>query len=73
MFENKILGKIFGLKNVNTLHNVELHNLCGNADIITMLKSCRLQWVGHVALIIDGRRAYKVLLRKPEGNCPPGI
>ena len=30
------------------LHNVELHNPYGNADIITTPKSFRFRWAGHV-------------------------
>ena len=40
------------------------------ADIIRMLMSCRLRWAGHVALMGDGRRAYKILIGKPEGTRP---
>ena len=46
------------------------HNLYGNADIIRMLKSYRLQWAGYVAWMGDGRRAHKLLLGKPEGDVP---
>ena len=53
------------------LHNVELHNLYGNADIITVLKSRRLQLACHVARMGDGKRAHK-LLGKPEGKGPHG-
>ena len=47
---------------------MELHNLYGNANIIRMFKSRRLQWAGHVAQMGDGRRAHKLLLGKPEGE-----
>ena len=51
---------------------MELHNLYGNADIIRMLKSLRLQLAGLVAWMGDGRREPKILLGKPEGTCPHG-
>ena len=54
------------------LRNIELRNLCGNADIIKPLKSYRLRWAGHVARMGDGRRARKILLGKPEGTRPRG-
>ena len=47
---------------------MELHNLYRNGDIINTLKSHRLRWAGHVARIGDGRRAYKILLGKPDGT-----
>ena len=62
---------IFIISEWRKLHYVELHNL-GNADTIRMLKSCRLQWAGHIAWMEDGRRAHKLLLGKPEGKWPCG-
>ena len=37
-----------------------------------MLKSRRLRWAGLIARMVDGRRAYKILLGKPEGTRPRG-
>ena len=37
-----------------------------------MLKSRRLQRVGHVPQTGDGRRVHKLLLGTPEGKCLPG-
>ena len=54
LFENKILRKIYGPNRDEQrgerrkLHTVKLHNLYGNADIMTF-KSRRLRWAGHVA------------------------
>ena len=70
VFENKILREILGPKGDEQigkwrkLHNLEIHNLYGNADIIRMLKSHRFRWAGHVARMGDGRRAEG----KPEGR-----
>ena len=78
VFENRILRKIFGPKKYEQtgewrkLRNVELRNLCGNADIIRTLKSLRLPWVGHVARMRNERMAHKLLLRKPEKKHPRG-
>jgi hypothetical protein len=33
------------------LHNEELHNLYSSPNIIRMIKSKRMRWVGHVALM----------------------
>ena len=32
----------------------------------------RMKWAGHVARMGEERRAYKVLVRKPEGKRPLG-
>jgi hypothetical protein len=36
----------------------------------SLLKSKRMRWVGHVALMRRG--VYRVLVGKPEGNKPLG-
>ena len=46
------------------LHNVEVHNLYSNADIIQMLKPRRLRRAGHVSWMGDRRRTRKILLGK---------
>jgi hypothetical protein len=57
VFENRGLRRIFGPKREQvaggwrTLHNEELHNLYASANIITMIKSRRMRWLGHVARI----------------------
>ena len=77
-FGNKILRNIFGPKRDKQtgewrkLHNLELHNLYGNGDIIKTLMSCRLRRAGHVERMGDGRRAHKILLGKPEWTRPSG-
>jgi hypothetical protein len=37
-----------------------------------VIKSRRLRWAGHVALIREGRDEYRVLVGKPEGKKPLG-
>jgi hypothetical protein len=56
VFENRVLRKIFGLKREEDgsrrkIHNDELHNLYSSPNIIRVLKSRRMRWVGHVARI----------------------
>ena len=46
---------------------MELH-LYGNVDIIRTLKSHRLRWAEHVALIENERKAHKIFLAKLEGT-----
>ena len=74
MFENKVLRKIFGAKKDEwrKLHNAELHALYSSPNIIRSLKSRRLRWAGHVALMEQSRNAHRVLVGKPEGKRPLG-
>jgi hypothetical protein len=52
------------------LHNEELHNLY-SPNIITMIKSRRMRWAGHVVRMWETRNAYyKILVGKPEGKTP---
>ena len=71
--------KIFGPKRdeqigeCRKLHNVKLHNLYGNADITTTLKSHKLRLAGHVARMGDRRSAHKFLLGNPERTYSRGM
>jgi hypothetical protein len=37
-----------------------------------MIKSRRMRWAGHVALMGEGRSVYRILVGKPEGQRPLG-
>jgi hypothetical protein len=37
------------------LHNGELHNLYSSPDVITQIKSRRMNWAEHVACMGEGR------------------
>jgi hypothetical protein len=52
------------------VHNVELHKLHSSPDIIRQIKSRRMRWAGHVALMGEGRNVYRVLVGKPERKRP---
>jgi hypothetical protein len=54
------------------VHNEELHNLYSSPDVIRQVKSMRMRWAGHVALMGEERKMYKVLVGKPEGKRPLG-
>jgi hypothetical protein len=41
-------------------------------SIIRIIKSRRMRWAGHVALMGEKRNAYKLLVGKPEGKRPLG-
>jgi hypothetical protein len=76
VFENTVL-RIFGLKREEDgswrkLHNDELHNLYSSPNIVKVIKSRRMRWVGHVARMDKGRAVYRVLVGTPEGKRPLG-
>jgi hypothetical protein len=47
-------------------------NLYSWPSIVRMIKSRRMRWAGHVALIGEKRNAYRILVGKPEGKRPLG-
>jgi hypothetical protein len=50
------------------LHNEELHNLYSSLSLISMVKSRRMRWAGHVARMGEKRNAYRILVGNPEGK-----
>jgi hypothetical protein len=78
VFENGVLRKIFGPKRDEVtrgwrkLHNEELHNLYSSHNIIRVVKSRRMRWVGHVARMGEKVNAYRILVGKPEGRSSLG-
>jgi hypothetical protein len=59
VFENRVLRKIFGPKREEygswrKLHNDELHILYSSPNIVRMIKSRRMRWVGHVTRMGEG-------------------
>jgi len=57
VFENRVLRRIFGPKRDELtgewkkLHNEELNDLYSSPNIVRVIKSRRMRWVGHVARI----------------------
>jgi len=78
MFENRVLRRVFGPKRDEVtgewrkLHNEELNDLYSLPNIVRVVKSRRIGWAGHVALMGQGRGVYRALVRKPEGRRPLG-
>jgi hypothetical protein len=66
--------RIFGLKwykvtgDWRKLHNEELNDLYSSPTILRMIKSRRMRWVGHVALVGDVKGMYRVLVGNSEGK-----
>jgi hypothetical protein len=68
VFENRMLKKIFGPKwkedvSWRKLHNVELHSLCSSPNIVRVIKSRRMMWMGHLTCVGEGRSVRRVLVR----------
>jgi hypothetical protein len=41
-------------------------------ELITMIKSTKMRWAGHVARMEEERNAYRILVGKPEEKSPLG-
>jgi hypothetical protein len=71
VFENRVSRRIFGpnrdqvTREWRKLHNEELRDLYPLPNIVRVIKSIRIRWVGHVAHMGEGRVVYRVLVRKP--------
>jgi hypothetical protein len=50
------------------LHNDELHSLYSYPNIVRVIKSRRMRWVGHVAHMGERRGFYRVLVGGPKGS-----
>jgi len=63
-----VLSKIFGPRNEEvvrgwrTLHNEELHNLYASQNTIWVIKSKKVRWAEHVALMVKMRNACNIWL-----------
>ena len=74
MFENRVLRATFGPQRGGVtgewrkLHNEELNDLYWSTNIVHVIKSRRMRWAGHVALMEGKRGEYRVLVGKPEGK-----
>jgi len=61
VFENMVLRRIFGARRDEVteewrrLHNKELNDLYSSPNIVRVIKSRRMGWVGHVAFIDEER------------------
>jgi hypothetical protein len=52
------------------LYNEVLHKLYTSPNIIKVIKSRRMRWIGHVAHMEEMRNAYNILVGKHEGKRP---
>ena len=78
VFENRRLRRIFEPKRDEVtgewkkLHNDELNDLYCSPNIVRVIKSRRMRWVGHVACKGERRGVYRIFVEKPEGKRPLG-
>jgi hypothetical protein len=78
VFENRVLRRVFGPRRDEVtgewrrLHNEELNDLYSLPNIVRVVKSRRMKWASHVALMGEGRVVHRVLVGKPEGTRPLG-
>ena len=78
VFENRVLRRILGPKRDKVtgewrkLHNEELNYLYSSPNIVWVIKSRRMRWVGHVAHNGNRRSVHRVLVGKPEEKRPLG-
>jgi len=54
------------------IHNEVLNDLYCSPNIVQVIKSRRMRWVGHVARMGERRGVHRVLVGKPEGKRPRG-
>jgi hypothetical protein len=54
------------------LHNEELFSLYSLSNIVRMIKSRRMRWVGHTVCMGEGRSVRIVFTRRPKRKRPPG-
>jgi len=78
VFENMVLRRIFGPRRNEVtgkwrnLHNEELNDLNSSPNIVQVIKSRRMRWVGHVARMDGERGLYRLLVGKLDGRKPLG-
>jgi hypothetical protein len=71
VFEERVLRRIFGPKrdediSWRKLHNDELHSLYSSPNIVRVIISRRMRWIGHVACMGQGRGVYRVWMGVPK-------
>jgi hypothetical protein len=69
VLENRVLRKIFGPKREEDGSWRKLHSLYSSPNIVSVIKSRRMRWTGHVTHM-ERRGVYRVLVGRPEGKRP---
>jgi hypothetical protein len=74
VFENSVRSRIFGPRRDHVteewrkMYKEELHDLYSLPSIIRINMLRRMRWAGHVARMGVKRRAYRLLVGKPDGK-----
>jgi hypothetical protein len=78
VFAKRVLRIIFGPERDEKTgewgrgHIAEFNDLPLSPNIIWVITSKIIRWIGHVAAVGERRRVYRVLVVNPEGNRPLG-
>jgi hypothetical protein len=78
VFENRVLRRVCGPKRDEVkgewrkLHKEELNDLYSLPSIGRVVKSRRMRWAGHMALMGEDRGVHRLLVGKLEGKRPSG-
>ena len=68
----KLQNARFNSSLITKLNSEELHSSYRSSNIVSVIKSRRLRWSGHVARMEEGRSAFGILTDKPTGKRPLG-
>jgi hypothetical protein len=74
VFTNRVLRRNFGHERDDDtgewrkVHNEEVNDLYSSPNIIRVIKSKIVRWVGHVAALRERTGVYRVLVVNSEGN-----
>ena len=74
VFGNRVLRRVLGPKRDEVagewrkLHNEELNDMYCSLNIVQVIKSRRVRWVGHVACMGKCGGIYMLLVGEPEGK-----
>jgi hypothetical protein len=78
VYKNRVLWRMFGpnweevVEGWSIMDKVGRHNLYTSPNISRVIKSRRIRWAGHVALMGAMRNIYSILVGKLEGESPFG-
>jgi hypothetical protein len=78
VFEKRVLRRIFGptrdevTGDWKKMHNEEFHNLYSSPNIIMIIKSRRMTWVGHILHMGEMKNTCQTLVGKLKEKRPLG-